>query len=120
MKQLFLKISIVIFLFSSCYAAPDLLQVYNQALVSDQLFQSAKEQYWAATEAYPQARAVLLPNISLTADAEHTKYTIFDIHNLPIQNLLNRSEFGYNTLEYTLNVTQPVIDFGKWHSLHLA
>lgn len=101
---------------SLCSAAhaTDLLQVYQQALASDQTFQSAKATYEAATQAYPQAIANILPNIGLTANATSSHTHNFEKLDItPTRANLN----GYT---YTLTASQPVIDFGAWFNVHAA
>lgn len=50
----------------------DLLATYRAALQNDPVFLAAEYQQLAAIEARPQARAVLLPQINLTANAART------------------------------------------------
>lgn len=95
--------------------ATDLIQVYRQALVSDQTLQSEKATYLAATQAYPQARALLLPNIGLTGSIQHINTKI-----ISAPPFAPTGTFNLNGYEYTLTLSQPVIDFGSWWNLHLA
>ena len=97
--------------------ATDLLQVYQQALASDQTFQSAKATYEAATQAYPQAIANILPYIDLTAAATASHTHNFDkLDTLGIAS----SRENLNGYTYALDASQPVIDFGAWFTIHTA
>ena len=46
--------------------AADLMDIYREALSQDPVYASARYAYEASREAYPQARAGLLPSISLS------------------------------------------------------
>lgn len=107
----------ILFCFATINAnAADLMEVYHQALVSDPTFQSAQATYLAATEAYPQARAELLPFLDFTANARrvHSETVTPSI----LGGITPRETF--NTYSYQLSLTQPIIDFSAWSQLHLA
>lgn len=115
MKKIFISFFIGIIFSVSAYASTDLLQVYQQALLSDQTFQSARAAYLAATEAYPQALAALLPAINLTGNVSTAYIKTYRAPRglRPISGNLH----GYT---YNLSLAQPVINFGAWWGLHLA
>jgi outer membrane protein TolC len=50
-------------------AAEDLLSVYRDGLAQDAVYGSARASYQAAKEKIVQGRALLLPNLNLTANA---------------------------------------------------
>jgi outer membrane protein TolC len=84
--------------------AVDLLDVYRQALENDANFLAARANAEAAREAVPQARAGLLPNLSLSA-SRSKNYT--DI----TQNTLlgrNASSFDYIAEGQNLTLRQPL------------
>lgn len=58
----------VLLAYSSAQAA-DLLDLYRQARTSDPTYAGAVANYQATLEAYPQARAALLPQVGLSAEA---------------------------------------------------
>lgn len=55
--------------------AADLLQTYRQAVAEDAEFAAARADYRAAREAKPQARAAVLPQLTLSASREEVEQT---------------------------------------------
>ena len=55
-------------------AGTDLTAILNQALTNDPVYGSARFAQEASLEAEPQARAALLPNVSLSASVNETRY----------------------------------------------
>ncbi len=97
--------------------AANLLQVYRQALKSDPVFQAERQNYLATTELYPQARAALLPNISLLGQSTYNDSSVkTSFVNFP--GFTGKNTFTEHNL--TLSLTQPVIDFASWFQLHVA
>ena len=78
--------------------AEDLLQVYHQALDSDPVLKSAAASREAAQETKPQARALLLPNVGVTAEQGRT----FGIAGSPT------SQSSFNSHNYAIGLVQPV------------
>ena len=78
--------------------AADLLQVYRQALDSDPVLKAAAASREATQEAKPQARALLLPNIGVTADQGRT----FGIAGSPT------GQSSFNSHNYAIGLVQPV------------
>ncbi|MDG4548920.1 MAG: TolC family outer membrane protein [Candidatus Contendobacter sp.] len=78
--------------------AEDLLQVYHQALDSDPVLKAAAASREASQEAKPQARALLLPNIGVTADQGRT----FGIAGSPT------GQSSFNSHNYAIGLVQPV------------
>lgn len=103
--------------------AIDLLGVYLQALQSDPVYKSSWENYLAATEAYPQARALLLPNIKLTGNVTYYHlrvYNSFSFVNTPFVAGGFNGPNNFLQGEYSLRLTQPIIDFAHWAHLGAA
>lgn len=88
--------------------AADLLSVYQEARLSDAKYASARYQLEASREKLPQARAGLLPTLTLTGN---TAYVDVDA-SLPTSR-----QFKYNTNGYTLQLTQPVFRWQNWVAL---
>lgn len=104
-------------LVATSYAAAtaDLLQVVQQAYSGDQTFQSARATYLAATETYPQALALLLPNIGLTGSVTTERNeTLEGFQGIP------GSSDDLSGYQYNLTATQPVINFNNWWGLSSA
>lgn len=121
MRLLVLLTSFVIstLLLSTTANAVNLITVYNQALKSDPVYQSAKEQFFATTQAYPQARAALLPNISGQFVYSYTHPYVFGSflnQFIPTARGVN----NYNARNYTVTLTQPIINFASWAAVGVA
>lgn len=110
-------ITLLCLLTSTPLFAADLLQVYQQALISDPAFQAARATYLSETQAYPIARAVLLPNIQFIGSHLYNRTSTTPIEVTPLGSGL-KTEF--RSLDLTFNATQSIIDFGKWANLHIA
>ena len=95
---------------SATATAEDLLDVYKLALDNDATFQAAKFQYSAATEAIPQARAGLLPDVAFEAERIYTRQDIRSSDNIYYAS--GNTDFPTNNL--TLSITQPVFHYSSW------
>ncbi len=78
--------------------AEDLLQVYRQAMDSDPVLKAAAASREAAQETKPQARALLLPNVGVTAEQGRT----FGIAGSPT------GQSSFNSHNYAIGLVQPV------------
>ncbi len=78
--------------------AADLLQVYRQALDSDPVLKAAAASREATQETRPQARALLLPNVGVTAEQGST----FGIAGSPT------GQSSFNSHNYAIGLVQPV------------
>jgi len=87
--------------------AADFLEIYREAERSDPRLAAARMQLEASREQYPQARAGLLPALSLTGSV------MYD--NLAMDRPLARNQ-GFNTNTYSLQLTQPLF---RWQN-HIA
>ena len=87
-----------------CYA-DDLLQLYRDALRNDPKFSSARADYLAKIEAFPQARADLLPQVSLRSNiANNTSSTEGQAGN------------SFQSRSYSFSLTQPLFRWDQWQS----
>lgn len=102
----------VVMLAVTCMAggtqAADLLEIYRDALGSDAKLASARMQLQASQEKYPQARAGLLPVLSLTGSSTYS--------NLSMSLPSDRRQ-GFNTNSYSLQLTQPLFRWQNWVAL---
>lgn len=89
---------IVAALCSSSVGAEDLLHIYRQSLESDPVLKAAAASQQASQEAKPQARALLLPNIGVTASQGNTFGAV--------GSTTGRS--SYNTHNYAISMVQPL------------
>jgi outer membrane protein len=89
--------------------AADLVTVYRDAQVSDPVYQSARAQYMATLERYPQARAGYLPLIAASG-------SIF-------RNNVDRQiarDIEYNSKVYAVTLSQPVVRLQNWIAIGQA
>jgi len=84
----------------------DLIKLYYLAESADTTLQAAKANQRAIAQKLPQARAVLLPNASLSANSS--------------KNTANTSPSTYSSQSYTLTLTQPIFHMDQWLELQKA
>ncbi|NMQ20781.1 type I secretion protein TolC [Candidatus Competibacter phosphatis] len=85
-------------LFGQPVGAEDLLQVYRRSMESDPALKAAAASRQASQEAKPQARALLLPSVGVTASRGST----FGVVGV------STGSDGGNTHSYAIGLTQPV------------
>ncbi|GAA4343392.1 TolC family outer membrane protein [Pigmentiphaga soli] len=94
-------------LLGTCLFSPalalDLQQAYHAALANDATFASARAAYAAGLEKLPQARAGLLPAVSLAGNVANASTT-----RLPGARYTNES--------YTLQLVQPLFRWDNWQA----
>ena len=96
-------------------AAPmDFLQAFEQAQKDDPQILAAEYQYQATQTTLPQARAALLPNVSLDVFASKHNNESTD------QTSLITTADRYNSDGYSLSLTQSVYNHGYWLKLQQA
>lgn len=106
MKKLLLFTSLLLGLTSNTFAT-NLVEVYQQALCSDLIFQQAVSQRLADKQGVPISLSSLLPAAGILVQPNVSKTTVSGN---------GATFFGSNTLRgysMTLNVSQTVFDFGK-------
>ena len=84
-------------LFGQPVGAEDLLQVYRQSMESDPALKAAAASQQTSQEAKPQARALLLPSVGVTAS-----------RGIPLGWWACRPAVIGNTHSYAIGLTQPV------------
>jgi outer membrane protein len=94
-------------------AGADLSTVLTEALTNDPVFGSARFTQEASLEAEPQARAALLPNVSLSASVNETRYHLVS-EDTQIQPSYVTT---FTTWGPTLQVSLPVYRAQLWDSL---
>ena len=88
--------------------AADLLQVYREAIDNDATFSAAKSTLDAGREKTPQARAGLLPSLTLSGN---TVWNDNDITTRASSNTLNTR---FNSNSYNLTLSQPLFRWQNW------
>ena len=89
--------------------AADLMDIYREALSQDPVYASARYAYEASREAYPQARAGLLPSISLSGSYGRNRRDIEDLPTL-----------DYTSHSYSLTLSQPLFRMQTWIAVDQA
>ncbi|HEX9392935.1 MAG TPA: TolC family outer membrane protein [Usitatibacteraceae bacterium] len=84
-------------------SAANLLDIYRDAKAQDPVYASSRASAEAGKEAYPQARAGLLPNLSLSG-----------AYNRNERETTGIPKFDYNSKSYTLSLTQPLFRMQNW------
>lgn len=80
-----------------------LMQVYYQACAHDPIYQEAKAVWLSSRETLPQNVANLLPAVSAVATTTGSK-----------RRSTPATIFRFNTKQFTLTLTQPIINFANW------
>ena len=94
--------------------AVDLVEVYQIAESSDPVYSQSLAAYEATLEAKPQARALLLPTVSLNAR------TTSNDQNISTATGTSPGEIQFNTHGYSLDISQPVFHYDRYLSLQQA
>jgi outer membrane protein len=102
-------------------AADSLLDVYQRALQNDPTIREAEAQYLALAEVKPQARASLLPNVTLagTVSSQYTDTVGGAIQPSGVP-LGSRSIFDQTGSGYSVSLTQTIFDWGRYTTLKQA
>jgi outer membrane protein len=105
--------------------AVDLVDVYQQAVISDPIFQAAEATYLATKENIPINRAYLLPELHLAGNAlqnhqiNHSQPPIpLSLMSLPHNT--SESTFDYHTTSYTVSLQQALFNYQAWATLAAA
>jgi outer membrane protein/protease secretion system outer membrane protein len=90
--------------------ADDLLSLYREAMLADATFLSALAETDAQREALPQARAQLLPSLSLSGTkSKNTTESTQTQNNILGQPVRTTTERDYDSHNYVLALRQPLI-----------
>lgn len=101
--------------------AVDLLQVFQQALQSDETFQASVAQIQANKEGVPIARSYLLPQVSGIANGQRIFLSSRAGTPIPNSNLeFGVGHYAYNLGEYQVSLSQSVFDYALWAGLSQA
>ena len=95
--------------------AADLIDIYRQALENDPTFKAAYSTFMSNSEALPQARAALLPQLTLGAAASHSVLSV----DVPGPDGLNGAQV-YNTNLWKINASQAIFNYQSWASIQQA
>lgn len=96
--------------FSIPAGAQDLLQVYREAQRYDAVYAAARHQVEAGRERLPQGRALLLPTLNLSANAQRQRVEVDSRDAALSPSFIRYPESG----SYTLTLTQPLFRYQNW------
>ncbi len=98
----------------SCFGgqawSEDLLAIYQQARQNDPAYQMGIHSHGAASEAYGQARASLLPTVEVTASHLQTQQDIVSSDNT----VFAEGSDKFPTDNYYLSLTQSIYSYSNW------
>ncbi|TAL62453.1 MAG: hypothetical protein EPN84_06470 [Legionella sp.] len=92
--------------------ATDLMDIYKQALENDTLFKGAYDTYMATTEAVPQARAALLPQVNINSQVSRNYLDV------TAGGLGTNSYYGANMWQVT--ASQALFNYQAWSQIAQA
>ena len=90
--------------------AADLLETFDTAQANDPIFAAARAARQAGLEKLPQGRALLMPNISLSANSTFNDQNIQYLGAFPFPGGSTR----YNSHGYSVNLVQPLFRQQNW------
>jgi len=111
MKKLLICFILILGLSTLSYAT-DLMDIYHQALESDPIFKKAYDNYMAITEAVPQARAALLPQLTLSA--------LKGSYYLSASDGIYSTTAYYGSTTWQLTASQAIFNYQAWAQVQLA
>lgn len=97
----------------------DLLSVYGDAKVQDPVFLAAQATLRAAEEKVPQGRALLLPNVGVSANTTYNHFKT-TLNNPGLAGLPLGGNGNYNSNGYTVSLSQPIFRLQDWIQLDEA
>lgn len=93
--------------------AIDLMDIYHQALENDTAFKNAYDTYMANAEALPQARAALLPQVGISAQATRNHLHVND-------GLFSITDAYYNSTTWQVSASQAIFNYQAWARVRQA
>lgn len=111
MKKALLFCALACTVITSAYAT-DLMDIYKQALENDTVFKNAYDTYMSSTEAVPQARAALYPQVSINSQIGR------NLQNIRPVNL--GGNIDYNSNQWQVTASQAVFNYKAWAQIAQA
>jgi outer membrane protein len=103
------------FVFASSAYSADLLEVYHQALENDPTFKAAYSTFMSKTEAIPQARAALLPQLTFGAQGSRNVLSIDAGGPIGID-----TQEDYFSHQWTIRASQAIFNYQSWAKVQQA
>lgn len=92
--------------------ATDLMDIYKQALETDTTFKNAYDTYMSSTEAIPQARAALFPQVGINTLAGRNVQRVAD-------GLFSANSYYSNT-QWQVTASQAIFNYQAWAKIQQA
>lgn len=92
--------------------ATDLMDIYKQALENDTNFKNAYDNYMSSSEAIPQARAALFPQVLINTQVGR------NVQNVALANSISDIYYG-NTL-WQVTASQAIFNYQAWAQIKQA
>ncbi|CEG56014.1 TolC family outer membrane protein [Legionella fallonii] len=92
--------------------ATDLMDIYKQALETDTTFKNAYDTYMSSTEAIPQARAALFPQVGINTQAGRNVQRVADG--------IFSSNVYYGNTQWQVTASQAVFNYQAWAKIQQA
>ena len=105
MKRLLLFCIFMISISTHVFAT-DLMDIYNQALENDPIFKAAYDTYMSSTEAVPQARAALFPQVNINGQAGRNLQDV-------VAGISSTSSY-YSSNLWQLTASQAIFNYEAW------
>lgn len=109
---------------SPAFALTNLLQVFQQALLSDPSFQATVTNLEATKEGVPIARSYLFPQLTTQANGQRNWLTNRGGTPVPLPSggtvTFGVGQYDFNYGQYQVNLTQSVFDYALWAGLSKA
>jgi outer membrane protein len=106
-----LLLSVLTVCLSSAFAT-DLMDIYKQALENDTVFKNAYDTYMSSTEAVPQARAALFPQVAVTGNTGRNVLIVSD-------GIFSTNGYYGNT-QWQVTASQAVFNYQAWAKVQQA
>ncbi len=100
--------------------AYDLAALVADAFKHDPTYLGAEANFKALKEAYPQALASVLPNITLAANASATKINVSSAGSDASTSIFSPGTNSFGVNNYTVTLTQPIFNFSYFMQLKQA
>jgi outer membrane protein len=101
-------------------AADSLLEIYQRALQNDPTIREAEATYRAQAEVKPQARAALMPSLSLATNVQNNFQDTKGGLSFGGGALGSRSVFDTDTHGWNVSLSQTIFDWGQYTQLKQA
>ncbi|KTD16649.1 TolC family outer membrane protein [Legionella jordanis] len=111
MRKTLFCLTLTVAISSGSYAT-DLMDIYQQALDNDPVFKQAYSTYMSNTEAIPQARSALFPQLLVTSQASR------NIENVKAGGA--SVEATYNSNQWQVTTSQAVFNYQAWAQVQQA